>query len=76
MAARRPAQAQADPAQRPVQREKFTEAGGKVTLRAWYNADSGFVFQVSDTGIGMAPEDIPKALSQFGRIDGKLNRSV
>ena len=36
--------------------------------------DSGFVFQVLDTGIGITPEDIPKALSQFGQIDGDLNR--
>jgi len=53
---------------------KFTEAGGTVTLRAWCRPESGFVFQVVDTGIGMAPEDIPKALSQFGQIDSDLNR--
>jgi PAS domain S-box-containing protein len=53
---------------------KFTEAGGTVTLKSWCRADSGVVFQVVDTGIGMAPEDIPKALSQFGQIDSDLNR--
>ena len=47
---------------------------GQVTLTAWCRPDSGFVFQVVDTGIGMAPEDIPKALSQFGQIDSGLNR--
>ncbi len=36
--------------------------------------DSGYVFQITDTGIGIAPEDIPKALSRFGQIDGDLNR--
>ena len=53
---------------------KFTETGGTVTLKIWCGADSGFVFQVIDTGIGIAPADIPKALSQFGQIDSVLNR--
>ncbi|MEE8534485.1 MAG: HAMP domain-containing sensor histidine kinase, partial [Kiloniellales bacterium] len=53
---------------------KFTDPGGEVTLKAWCRDDSGFVFQVVDTGIGIKPEDIPKALSQFGQIDGDLNR--
>jgi len=53
---------------------KFTEPGGTVTLKAWHQMNSGFVFQVIDDGIGMAPQDIPKALSQFGQIDSDLNR--
>ena len=53
---------------------KFTDAGGKVTLRAWCRGDSGFVFQIIDTGIGIAAEDIPKALSQFGQVDSDLDR--
>ena len=31
-------------------------------------------FQVVDTGIGIALEGIPIALSQFGQVDGKLSR--
>ncbi|MCH8092635.1 MAG: PAS-domain containing protein [Proteobacteria bacterium] len=53
---------------------KFTPAGGTVTVKAWFRADSGYVFQVIDTGIGIAIEDIPKALTSFGRIDSKLAR--
>ncbi len=53
---------------------KFTGARGKVTLRAWCQTDGGYVFQIIDTGIGIAPEDIPKALSRFGQVDGDLNR--
>jgi len=53
---------------------KFTEPGGCVTLKAWCRRDSGFVFQITDTGIGIAPKDIPKALSQFGQVDSALNR--
>jgi signal transduction histidine kinase len=53
---------------------KFTDAGGQVTLKAWCRMDIGYVLQVVDTGIGIAPEDIPKALSRFGQIDAGLNR--
>ena len=53
---------------------KFTGKGGAVTLNAWCNPDSGYVFQVADTGIGMALEDIPKALAPFGQVDSDLNR--
>ncbi len=35
--------------------------------------DSGYVFEIVDTGICIAPEDIPKALSRFGQIVGDPN---
>lgn len=53
---------------------KFTGTSGQVTLRSWYRTDCGFVFQISDTDIGIAPEDIPKAFSHFGQIDDHLRR--
>jgi len=53
---------------------KFTPDGGKVTLKIWSRAASGYVFQVIDTGIGIAFEDIPKALTPFQQIDSGLNR--
>ncbi|MCH9052728.1 MAG: PAS-domain containing protein, partial [Proteobacteria bacterium] len=54
---------------------KFTPAGGTVTIKAWCKADAGYVFQITDTGIGIALEDIPKALSPFGQVDAKLARN-
>lgn len=53
---------------------KFTPLGGKVTLRAWCKESSGHVFQVVDTGIGIASEDIPTVLAQFGQAVGAFNR--
>lgn len=53
---------------------KFTEPGGSVTFKAWCSKDSGYVFQIVDTGIGIAPADIPKALSQFGQVDSTFSR--
>ncbi|MBC8241714.1 MAG: CBS domain-containing protein [Alphaproteobacteria bacterium] len=53
---------------------KFTEPGGKVTVRAWSDPKTGYVIQVADTGIGIAHQDIPKALKPFSRIDSELSR--
>ena len=53
---------------------KFSDAGGRTTLRVWCHAESGYVFQITDTGIGIAPDDIPNALSRFGQVDSDLNR--
>jgi signal transduction histidine kinase len=53
---------------------KFTETGGKIMIKTWCRAASGHVFQISDTGIGIAPKDIPKALARFGQVDSDLNR--
>ena len=53
---------------------KFTQAGGKVRLRIWCRSDSGCVFQIIDSGIGIAPENIPKALAPFQQVDSDLNR--
>ncbi len=54
---------------------KFTPHGGEVTLKAWCRPNDGYVFQVCDSGIGIALEDIPVALAPFRQIDGHLNRS-
>ncbi len=53
---------------------KFTPGGGKATLKIRSRAESGYLFQVIDTGIGMAFADISKALAPFQQIDSGLNR--
>jgi signal transduction histidine kinase len=53
---------------------KFTKNGGTVTVTAWARASGGYVLQVSDTGIGIALADIPKALGVFGQIDSVMTR--
>ncbi|MDX2212315.1 MAG: PAS domain S-box protein [Oculatellaceae cyanobacterium bins.114] len=60
---------------------KFTPEGGSVMLEAWTQTQASTMdaqhlmyFSVSDTGIGIAPEDIPKLFQSFVQIDSKLNR--
>lgn len=53
---------------------KFT-AGGTITVRA--TADNGWVkMSVSDTGIGIAPEDIEKVFTAFVQVEGELMRQA
>ena len=52
---------------------KFTPEGGEVTISTRADA-AGLAIIIEDTGIGMAPDDIPKALSPFGQIDSSLSR--
>ena len=54
---------------------KFTPPGGQIVVKAWARRDSGYVIQIRDTGIGIAIEDIPKALSLFGQIDSEISRN-
>jgi signal transduction histidine kinase len=52
---------------------KFTPTGGRITVRAARTAD-GICLAVEDTGIGIAPADIPRALERFGQVDSSLAR--
>lgn len=52
---------------------KFTPDGGEVLISAKME-DETLKIRVSDTGIGIAKEDIPLALERFGQIDSDLAR--
>jgi two-component system cell cycle sensor histidine kinase PleC len=53
---------------------KFTPKGGRVSIeaRSW---EGSVRIDVSDSGIGMAEKDIPKALEPFGQISNALTRA-
>jgi len=53
---------------------KFTPSGGSVTVAAKIASDGSALITVTDTGIGMTPEDIPKALAAFQQVDSRLSR--
>ena len=53
---------------------KFTPVGGRVTVSATLAPTGEVVISVADTGVGMAPGEIPRALQPFGQIDNSLAR--
>ncbi len=54
---------------------KFTLPGGTVTLDGVVDADGGLLLRCHDTGIGMTPEDMQKALEPWGQVDSALART-
>ncbi len=54
---------------------KFTSAGGTVTVKAGLSVHGGIFIAVVDTGLGIAQEDISKAMAPFGKIDSHWDRS-
>jgi len=54
---------------------KFTGQGGAVTLTTGLDSDSGaFSISVTDTGIGINEEDIPKVIEPFVQVEGSTSR--
>ena len=47
---------------------KFTPIGGNVHVDVRSDVTGGIVLTVKDTGIGMSPADIPKAMQPFGQL--------
>ena len=47
---------------------KFTMPGGMVTVSVAYDAIDGIQISVSDTGIGIASQDLPKVIMPFGSL--------
>jgi len=54
---------------------RYTPAGGGITLR-WRAEGDGAAFDVQDTGIGIAPEHIPRLTERFYRVDRGRSRET
>jgi signal transduction histidine kinase len=52
---------------------KFTESGGTVAVSA-VNDGQTVVASITDSGIGMSPQDVQVALTAFGQVDNRLER--
>jgi signal transduction histidine kinase len=54
---------------------KFTEPGGRVTLGAHRTRNGDLCIWVKDSGIGIAPGDLDRALQPFGQIENSQSRT-
>jgi signal transduction histidine kinase len=54
---------------------KFTQAGGRVDVGAEIEAERAVVIRVTDTGVGISPELLPRVFDRFWQADSSTTRS-
>lgn len=55
---------------------KFTPSGGRVTISVEIDDHGALRISVTDTGVGLDDAEIEKAMSPFGVLDGRTNKST
>jgi signal transduction histidine kinase len=53
---------------------KFTDSAGRVDIHALASGEDRFEVRVSDGGIGIRPEDIPRLFREFEQLDSGSSR--
>jgi signal transduction histidine kinase len=53
---------------------KYTPRGGRIVVETHVDDAGWSTISVSDTGIGIAEKDLPKAMAVFGQVDGSFHR--
>jgi PAS domain S-box-containing protein len=53
---------------------KFTNEGGRVTVRLQNEGASEFRLEVSDTGIGIAPQNVARLFTEFQQLDSGASK--
>jgi two-component system phosphate regulon sensor histidine kinase PhoR len=54
---------------------RYTPAGGVISVR-WQSLADGALFSVTDTGVGIPAEHIPRLTERFYRVDGSRSRDT
>jgi two-component system phosphate regulon sensor histidine kinase PhoR len=54
---------------------RYTPEGGDIILR-WFERDGQLVYAVQDSGIGIAPQHIPRLTERFYRVDRSRSRET
>jgi len=55
---------------------RYTPPGGRITLEAQGSPDGGPILSVVDSGVGIAPEHLPKLGDRFYRVDPARSESA
>jgi aspartyl/glutamyl-tRNA(Asn/Gln) amidotransferase C subunit len=55
---------------------RYTPSGGTIGIGWRVEPDGGGVFSVTDTGIGIAPEHVPRLTERFYRVDRGRSRNT
>jgi two-component system phosphate regulon sensor histidine kinase PhoR len=55
---------------------RYTPEGGRVEVACALRPDGSLCFSVSDTGIGIAREHLPRLTQRFYRVDGSRSRET
>lgn len=54
---------------------KFTPHGGEVTFTIWREQQQDVLLQIKDTGIGIAPQQMPLLFEKFQQLEPSISRS-
>jgi len=55
---------------------RYTPEGGRIELRWSWHDDGGAELEVSDTGVGIAREHLPRLTERFYRVDSSRSRDT
>lgn len=54
---------------------RYTPEGGEIILR-WFEREGSAIYSVQDSGIGIAPQHIPRLTERFYRVDRSRSRET